>query len=354
MAIGMVSMALGTWLGLVRLGWNLRLPSNDSLILHGPLMVCGFLGTVIGLERAVALGRLWGYGAPIVVAAGAATLVAGGPVPIAAALITAGSAILVAIYAAVWWRHPSLFIATMGIGAVMWLGGNLRWLTGAAILRVVLWWIAFLVLTIAGERLELSRTLRLTSADRNLFVLSIAGIAGGAAMAVQWPETGMRVLGGGLVATSIWLLRHDVARRTIRQTGLTKFMAVCLLSGYGWLLTAGVLAMASGISTTGPLYDAILHSVFLGFVMSMVFAHAPLIFPAVVGVPVPYRARFFVHVGVLHVSLAFRVIGDLFEVLGRWRVWGGMLNALAMLLFVILTVQAVIAGSRRPGGRRLF
>lgn len=60
MAIGMVSMALGTWLGLVRLGWNLRLPSPDSLILHGPLMVCGFLGTLIGLERAVALGRFWG------------------------------------------------------------------------------------------------------------------------------------------------------------------------------------------------------------------------------------------------------------------------------------------------------
>ena len=286
-------------------------------------------------------------------AAGAATLVAGGPVPIAAALITAGSAILVSIYAAVWWRHPSLFILTMGAGAVMWLGGNLRWLTGAAILRVVLWWITFLVLTIAGERLELSRVLRLTSADRNLFALSIAAVVGGAAIAVEWPETGIRVLGGGLVATSIWLLRHDVARRTIRQTGLTRFMAVCLLSGYGWLLAGGVMAIVSGVSTTGPIYDAILHSVFLGFVISMVFAHAPLIFPAVVGVPVPYRARFFAHVVVLHVSLVFRVVGDLVEALGRWRVWGGMLNALAMVLFVTLTLQAVISGSRRPGVGRV-
>ena len=57
---GMMSMAYGTWLGLVRIGWNLPLPSPDDLIGHGPLMVCGFLGTLISLERSVALGSPWG------------------------------------------------------------------------------------------------------------------------------------------------------------------------------------------------------------------------------------------------------------------------------------------------------
>jgi hypothetical protein len=124
-------------------------------------------------------------------------------------------------------------------------------------------------------------------------------------------------------------------------------MAVCLLCGYVWLFAAGGLAIASGVSTTGPIYDAVLHSVFLGFVISMVFAHAPIIFPAVVGAPVPYRATFYLHVATLHVSLVFRVVGDLFEVLGRWRVWGGMLNALAVLLFVVQTVRAVVSGQRK-------
>jgi uncharacterized protein DUF1722 len=64
MAIGMLSMACGAWLGLVRLGWNLPLPFPDQLIAHGPLMVCGFLGTLISLERAIALGSRWGYAAP--------------------------------------------------------------------------------------------------------------------------------------------------------------------------------------------------------------------------------------------------------------------------------------------------
>ena len=54
-------------------------PSVPALVaFHGPLMVGGFLGTVIGLERAVALGRGWAYVAPLATALGAVALVAGG------------------------------------------------------------------------------------------------------------------------------------------------------------------------------------------------------------------------------------------------------------------------------------
>jgi hypothetical protein len=58
----------------------------------------------------------------------------------------------------------------------------------------------------------------------------------------------------------------------------------------------------------------------------MVFAHAPLILPAVPGLPFAYRPMFYVHVGVLHLSLVLRVVGDLLDSLGRWRVWGGLLK----------------------------
>ena len=342
----MASLASGTWLGLVRLGWNLPLLSPDSLIIHGPLMACGFLGTLISLERAVALAASWGYLAPVAAAAGAVALIAGAPPSVGAALIALGSAVLVAIYVAVWRRQPSLFIATMGVGSAMWLGGNVRWLTGAAIVHVVLWWVAFLVLTIAGERLELNRVLRPTPAIRRSFVLSVAAIVGGIALTVALPSGGLRVAGTGLIALALWLLRNDVARRTVRQRGLTRFMAVCLLSGYIWLLVAGVMALITGIATTGPLYDALLHSVFLGFVMSMIFAHAPIIFPAVVGAHVPYRPSFYLHVSLLHASVLLRVSGDLVEILGRLRFWGGLLNALALLLFVVSTAWAVASGRR--------
>nr|BFE78121.1 hypothetical protein GCM10020093_007220 [Planobispora longispora] len=44
---------------------------------HGPLMALGFLGTLISLERAVALRSRWGYAAPALSALGAVALAAG-------------------------------------------------------------------------------------------------------------------------------------------------------------------------------------------------------------------------------------------------------------------------------------
>jgi hypothetical protein len=350
LAIALLSMLAGMWLGLVRLGWNLPLPWPDQLIAHGPLMACGFLGTLISLERAVALRAAWGYAAPALVAAGALALAFGPLGAVAAPLIAAGSLVVVAIFAVVWQRHPSLFIATMTGGAVAWVTGNALWLIGAPVFRVVFWWLAFLVLTIAGERLELNRVLRPTRGVQAAFVVAAATAIGGVAGASWWPASGVRVLGAGLIALTWWLARYDIARRTVRQRGVTRFMAVCLLGGYGWLGVGGAIAAVTGAATPGVLYDALLHSVFVGFVISMVFAHAPVIFPAVLGVGLQYRPSFYLHAAVLHVSLILRVAGDLIDSLGRWRVWGGLLNAAALLLFMVNTVHAVASGGRQTAG----
>ena len=347
LVVGLLSMACGVWLGLVRLGWNLPLPWQDQLIAHGPLMVCGFLGTLISLERAVALGSGWGYAAPILVASGAVALDLGPLGAFGPPLITAGSVVMVAIFIAVWRRQASLFAATMTIGALAWTCGNAQWLAGAPIFRVVFWWLAFLVLTIAGERLELNRVLRPTRLVRGTFIVAMATVLAGVVAARWWPASGVRVLGAGLVALTAWLARYDVARRTVYQQGLTRFMAVSLLGGYVWLGVGGVIAVSTGMAMPGVVYDAMLHAVFVGFVLSMVFAHAPLIFPAVLGLPLSYRPAFYFHVGVLHLSLTVRVVGDLVEELGRWRSWGGLLTALALLLFMLNTGRSmVVAGTR--------
>ena len=47
--------------GLLRLGWAVPRPATELAAFHGPLMVSGFFGTVISLERAVALARRWAY-----------------------------------------------------------------------------------------------------------------------------------------------------------------------------------------------------------------------------------------------------------------------------------------------------
>lgn len=47
--LGMASLLAAMWEGLVRLGLGMDLPEPQLAIFHGPLMISGFLGTLIGL-----------------------------------------------------------------------------------------------------------------------------------------------------------------------------------------------------------------------------------------------------------------------------------------------------------------
>src|SRR5262245_63841268 len=89
----LAAMSWGIWMGLLRIGWALPLPKPDQLILHGPLMIGGFLGTLIGLERAVGIARPWAYAAPLFTASASLLLVLGPAGPLAPLLLTVGSAV---------------------------------------------------------------------------------------------------------------------------------------------------------------------------------------------------------------------------------------------------------------------
>ncbi|OLT36899.1 hypothetical protein BJF79_30575 [Actinomadura sp. CNU-125] len=129
-------------------------------------------------------------------------------------------------------------------------------------------------------------------------------------MSAAWPGPGWRLAGFGMLVLAGWLAVHDVARRTVRGTGLPRYAAACLLAGYVWLAFAGALWLAAG-RPGGGAYDAALHAVFLGFTVSMVFGHAPVILPAVLRVRLPYHPVLYAPPAVLHISLPLRVAGDL-------------------------------------------
>jgi hypothetical protein len=303
-------------------------------------MVCGFLGTLIGVERAVALGALWPYTAPLLTAAGVIALLTGLP---ASPFMTLGSLGLVAVFAVIVHRQWALATVTMALGVLLWVVGNGLWLTGWPLAQVVPWWTGFLVLTIAGERLELSRILRLSLRHGLAFLLALAIFLAGLLLQPVNFVQGVRVTGVGMLALTWWLLRYDLARRTVRQTGVTRFMAVCLLSGYVWLGVGGVLTWSFGGVFAGPYYDAMLHTVFVGFVFAMIFGHAPMIIPAILGrVVSPYHPILYAPLLVLHASLLLRVIGDL---AGWWpaRQWGGLVNAIAVLLFLSILAWRLLA-----------
>jgi hypothetical protein len=116
-----------------------------------------------------------------------------------------------------------------------------------------------------------------------------------------------------------------------------------LLIGYVWLGLGGGLSLLFPEVTAGFAYDAAQHAIFIGFVISMIFGHAPIIFPVILGRPLIFHASFYSHLSLLHLSLLLRTGSDLFGWLPG-RQWGGLLNALALLLFLANTMLAIRRG----------
>jgi hypothetical protein len=304
-------------------------------------MLVGFLGTLIGLERAVALGKAWSYGIPILTGSSALTLFIALPVQLSGSLAAAASLILLMVFVALYRQYPSEHFVVMGVSALAWFMGNVLWLSGSAIFLVAPWWVAFLVLMIAGERLELSRLRQPPSGVRLAFHLSLAVASIGTVYSLFDFHVGLRIAGAGLLMIALWLLRYDLVWQSAKQTGLPRFMAICLIAGYGWLVAGGLLWITfAEFFSAGPVYDAMLHAIFLGFVFSMIFAHAPIILPTITGLRLPFENLFYLHAALLHLSVLARVAGDLVSWLALQR-WGGLLNTLAVFLFLANNIRAV-------------
>lgn len=317
---------------------------------HGLLMTLGFLGTLIALERAVALGRPWGYLSPLATGLGGFTLLAGVPASLTALLLLAGAGLYVAMYMEFLRADRSLHIAVQALGGVAWLLAAAQLVAGRTTTEVTPWLAAFLVLTIAGERLELARLGQLGGRARLVFMAATTVLCTGVVLTVPLPDAGLRLAGVGLLALAAWFALNDIARRTVRFPGVTRFIALCLLVGYLWLAVAGGLWLAFGTGGPALARDAMLHALFLGFVISMVFGHAPVILPAVLRVPLPYHARYYVHLALLEAGLLVRVVaGDLAGVPGAWQA-GGVLTVTAVLVFVGSSAAATIVALRAMRG----
>lgn len=382
MASGIFLLLCAMWGGLLRIGWGQYWPDflQNTIANHGALMIGGFFGTVISVERSVALGKAWTYGTPVFSALGALALVFGAPLWVGQLLILIGSIVLVVIFIWLVKRQHSLFMITMGLGAVSWAVGNALWMAGWPIPWLVSWWVGFLVLTIYGERLELSRFIAPKYGRYFFFSLAAFIYSAGVILSCWWLGLGWLISGIGFLFMAGWLVIHDLAMRTIRTHGLPRFAAACLLSGYFWIAASGVIIIGevlirpllNGAGTSwisnAPLaglpYDAMLHSILVGFVFAMIFGHAPIIFPAVLGVVMAYHWRFYIHLVLLEAAMVLRIVADLL-VMQDLREWSGLLMALALLLFLFQTLTSIRGGgtpaapvtpprpARKPAGRSI-
>lgn len=148
-AIGLLT---GLYAGLIRLDFLSDVKHSVSPLAHGPLMINGFLGTLIGLERAA----------------------------------------------------------------------------------------AFPMLTIFGERLELNRIMRPPKQAQRIFIGLILGWILALVITHFDRMIGWSMASLLLIGIAGWLIQYDVARRTIKSVEWTRYSAICLLAGYGWLILAGL------------------------------------------------------------------------------------------------------------------
>lgn len=345
-ALAILAFLTGLWAGLLRIGWSL--PSFPNLALsHGPIMVSGFLGTLIALERAVAIRQKWMFVVPGICGAGWVSLLALPFLPVGMLLLTFGSLGTLGILVVMVKQETKIHTITMAIGALAWVFGNILWIMGLPIFQIVLWWQIFLILTIGGERLELSRILNPAPSQIRLFVMFATALLSGAVLAIFNHDWGARLSGLAMLLLSFWFLKNDLATRNIRHhVPLTRYIATCLYAGFIWLGIGGAFHLYFGALYVGPFYDAALHAIFVGFVISMIFGHAPIIFPAILGARVIFSSAFYVQLILLHLSLIIRVGGDLFNS-QITRKWGGLFNEVAILLFLGMTIYSIIKGNKK-------
>lgn len=330
-------LALGVAGGLLRAG--VPLPASAGFgaaaVWHAALMMSGCFGTVIALERAVALKRRGWLAVPLLAWLGAVALWSGA-VAWGQGLGLLAAAGFVAMNAVILRREPALHTALLALGALAWgVGQGLFLLQGfsGAGEAVIAWWAVFLVLTVAAERLEMARLTRQGPRAR-------ATLLGGVALLLAGATLDGLLFGIALAALAVWLLCCDIARRTVRTHGASRYMAACLLAGHGWLLVAG---LAWGAHALGhPTRDVALHALGLGFLVSMVMGHAIVILPALARVKVLYGAWFYGPFVLLQLSLAWRFVGRLSG--------GAVANAAALVLFAITLLGSAIAWRRRHGG----
>lgn len=326
--------------GLGRMGWMSSF--LQGYLHHGAIMVGGFLATLIALEKVIPLHNKLLLVVPALSAASIFFLWSGN-FSVGVSLLIAGSMGLLVVYAIYLYRQPEIYMWVMLGSAVCLFIGNVVLLSREFYPTALPWWMAFLLFTIVSERLELSKFLPVTKNQKmfliGLLVLFIGGILS------SFHGVGNYLSGASFVLVSIWLLRHDVVRINLRKKGLTRFTGVALLAGYLALMLTGVFFIA--LPDSAFAYDALVHTFFIGFVFSMIFAHGPIILPGVVGFMIkPYHPALYVPLALLHVSLLLRLSADLGLVDFSLQLVSGYLSAISILSYFGTVVTVMVQSLR--------
>jgi hypothetical protein len=334
------NLLIGLLSGLGRLGWELPLP--EAYAHHGAIMVGGFLGTLITLEKIIPLKMPVFYIGPALSAFSVVFFLSGRFREAVVLQVLAGF-IFTGAYLVYLRDQKNLPLLLATIGAFSWIVASVLLFWKQFYPLVFPWYMAFLLFTIVSERLELSRFLPVTANDRR-YLLAFLGLFL-LGLVVPFHAWGKPVAGLALIGISAWLLRYDVIRITLRKEGLVRFTAVALLCGYVLLMLEGLFLL---VLTDQPYaYDMMLHTFFLGFVFCMIYAHGPIILPGVLGLSVkPYSPFFYVPLFILLFSLLIRLLAGAMILPLEERAHSGWVSMAAILLYFVSMITVTVRAHR--------
>ncbi|MFY7912912.1 MAG: hypothetical protein ACOVO2_25310 [Emticicia sp.] len=333
--LALISMLLGLYVGFIRIGWAFPVSSRLPIPQHGILMIGSFLGTLISVERVAVLKTRWTWLVPILMV----------------------SSLFFIIFLQNLVAFGVLLIGSLGYCFISFqnyqtykLRGDVLMIIGAAFQVIAFTvfiithsypmsfasWMLYLIFTIVGERLNLTRFLPVSKKS----VIELYIWLGLILVSSFLYHFGLAVVVSiSLWGIAQWLIRNDIALINIKKYGHFKFLGVALLSAYAWLIISGGLGL---LKTDNPyIYDALLHSFFVGFVLTMILAHAPIIFPSLLQIRItPFHPFMYIWLLALHISLFLRVYGDVFQQY-ELRKLGGLLNGISFMGF-LFTIAGII------------
>lgn len=333
--VAIISMITGIYSGIIRIGQPLPVNKFIPIAHHGILMGGSFLGTLICLERVVTFHQKWAWISVFIMAMSFPFLLFNEP-SFAVLCLLLGSLGYFWISTANYLKYRLNGDIIMVLGAFFQVVALTVFFFSNSYPKAFAGWLLFLVFTIIGERINLTRFLPVSKKAFYEIYFWIGLLL----ISSFLYHLGLKiVVGASLIGLAQWLIRYDIIKVNLKRSGHYHFLGLCLLLSYIWLGVSGILSM---LEMGNPfLYDAVLHSFFVGFVLSMILAHAPIIFPGLLGIKTtPFHPIMYLWLAGLHSSLFIRIYGDMMQNF-ELRKFGGIYNGVFFIAY-ILTVAFLI------------
>jgi len=322
----------GVFGGFVRIGW-LQYSLQGISVSHGLLMTGAFMGSLISLERNMAMRSPWWGMVPFVCISSTIFFYLGELSIGLMALLTASTGLAIMLYLQLA-SHFKIGKCLMFIGALSWLMGNIMVYKSNMIPMGSIWWEAFILFTILGERIELGEIGIKFIGETLLFWLFLGLFIVG--MVLPFHGIGPFIMGCSIIGIGLWFLVKDRKSMVFSRNGRNQFNSMAILLGYIWLIVHGLWMI---LGRDQPFfYDVMVHSFFLGFAFSMIWGHVSSLFPMICGLNGnAFHPRFWWGLAIFETSLLGRIGACVLES-SFWRQFFSVANGIILLILFMLII----------------